>query len=144
MSEWPQRPLPVGSTSGLNVANRQSNTEEAELKDENAYEAIKYFRDVWAFLLEDAAESFTQYLYVDKFLFELNPTATGNGIFMLIFALLTFLRFGKYVASYFSKFDSMSHRILLISMILTIFFIFCTHALRKAYFKFGIKPNKPD
>jgi len=53
-------------------------------------------------------------------------------IFMLIFALLTFLRFGKYVKNYFSRFDSMSHRVLLISMISTIFFIFCTHALRQS------------
>ena len=28
--------------------------------------AIKYFRDVWAFLLEDASESVIQYLYIGQ------------------------------------------------------------------------------
>ena len=30
--------------------------------------AIKYFRDVWAFLLEDASESVIQYLYIGEIL----------------------------------------------------------------------------
>ena len=36
--------------------------------------AIKYFRDVWAFLLEDASESVIQYLYIGQYEFSLTCT----------------------------------------------------------------------
>ena len=109
-------------------------------------------------MLEDAAESFTQYLYVDKYLFALNPTgkklqtelvdpglqsycmthnnefqAVGNGMFMLLFALATFIRFMIYVKNYHSKFDTPFEKFILASMVSTIFLVFATHALRQAF-----------
>ena len=52
-------------------------------------------------------------------------------MFMLVFALATFLRFTVYVKNYRSEFDTTSHRLLLASMIATVFMIFLTHALRR-------------
>ena len=59
--------------------------------------------------------------------------AVGNGMFMLLFALATFIRFMIYVKNYHSKFDTPFEKFILASMVATIFLVFATHALRQAF-----------
>ena len=54
-------------------------------------------------------------------------------MFMLLFALATFIRFMIYVKNYHSKFDTPFEKFILASMVSTIFLVFATHALRQAF-----------
>ena len=64
-------------------------------------------------------------------------------MFMLLFALATFIRFMIYVKNYHSKFDTPFEKFILASMVSTIFLVFATHALRQA-FKMGTVGRGPD
>ena len=65
-------------------------------------------------------------------------------MFMLLFALATFIRFMIYVKNYHSKFDTPFEKFILASMVSTIFLVFATHALRQAFKMGTVGPTESD
>ena len=98
-----------------------------------------------SFLLEDAAESFAQYFYVDKFVGEDSWLVTGKkktvinkgvnqflvkSVIMVVFALISFIRFLRHVIPYWKLVDTINEHLRLFFMVSIIFSILVVHAVR--------------
>jgi hypothetical protein len=106
---------------------------DSDLQDENAYEALKYWRDMLGFLLEDAGEAFVQYFFVDKYVLETNWFVTINSVIMFVMALVTLIRFLVYVIRYWKIIDDNSDKLMLVFMTSIIFSIFTGSDRKRKY-----------
>ena len=93
---------------------------ESDLQDENAYEAIKYWRDILAFLLEDAVEAFLQFNFVDRYVLRMNWVVTINSVIMFIISIATLVRFLVYVCRYWKLLESGKDKFMLSYMVMII------------------------
>lgn len=114
----------------VNARISSANDDESNLQDENIYEKLKYWRDILSFILEDAAESFAQYFFVDKFVGEDSWLVTVKSIIMVVFALVSFIRFLRHVIPYWKLVDTIQEHLRLLFMVLIIFLILLVHSVR--------------